>query len=93
MNEREFKDEIDGSYDYSVFKRKSSHIARISYQSTNNEELTLLLNDLVDFICRVNDEWWYVRNLRSKEVGYVPARFLSAVDELESKEYVFLKFN
>jgi hypothetical protein len=34
-----------------------------------------------------HDEWWYVKNYRTNETGYVPSNYVTSIDNLEIKEY------
>ncbi len=45
-----------------------------------------MLNKKIDlFFYRYND-WWQAKNLRTKQMGYVPANYISALNDLTACE-------
>ena len=49
------------------------------YLATDEDELTLHVNDVIDVICEVEDGWW--RGNLNGTVGLLPSNFVELIDE------------
>ncbi len=69
---------------------KPNYIALFDYESATKDDMTIKKNDQLIVIDKSHPDWWLAKNLRTKETGYVPYNYITSIDDLQIKEYVYL---
>jgi tyrosine-protein kinase Src len=64
-----------------------SLIALYNYESRSEGDLSFEKGDVMMLIDGSNSDWWYVRNEKTMESGYVPRNFVAKFKTLESEEW------
>ena len=59
------------------------------YESATKDDMTIKKNDQLIVIDKSHPDWWLAKNLRTKETGYVPYNYITSIDDLQIKEYVY----
>lgn len=68
---------------------KPNYIALFDYESATKDDMTIKKNDQLIVIDKSHPDWWLAKNLRTKETGYVPFNYITTIDDLQIKEYVY----
>jgi hypothetical protein len=67
-----------------IGKKKNSNrlrfvIALYDFETTEENEMKLSLAQKIELISKVNDQWWYGRNLKTFEEGYFPRSYVKEI--------------
>jgi LAS seventeen-binding protein 1/2 len=49
------------------------------FETTEENEMKLSLAQKIELISKVNDQWWYGRNLKTFEEGYFPRSYVKEI--------------
>lgn len=68
---------------------KLIYVANYDFNGTSSTgELSFRKNDQLEILDRYSyNDWWQAKNLRTKQIGYVPANYISAKNDLTACEY------
>ena len=67
----------------------ANYIALFDYDKATKDDMTIRKNDPLLVTDQSHPDWWLAKNLRTKETGYVPFNYITAMDNLEIKEWFF----
>lgn len=67
----------------------ANFIALFDYDKATKDDMTIRKNDSLFVTDQSHRDWWLAKNLRTKETGYVPFNYITAMDNLEIKEWFF----
>jgi hypothetical protein len=65
----------------------ANYIVLFDYEKATKDDITIRKNDYLFVIDKSHSDWWLAKNLRTLDTGYVPFNYITAVDNLEIKEY------
>lgn len=67
---------------------KVIYVANYDFTGTaSSGELSFVKGDRLEILDRYTyNDWWQAKNLRTKQVGYVPANYISALNDLTACE-------
>ena len=67
--------------------KKPDYIALIDYKKQNADYINLSKNDLLILIRKTYPDYYYVKNVKTKKIGYVPSGFIIPINNFENEEY------
>ncbi|CAF4603011.1 unnamed protein product, partial [Rotaria sp. Silwood2] len=74
---------------------KLMYVANYDFNGTSTSgELSFVKGDRLEILDKYTyNDWWQAKNLRTKRVGYVPANYISAINDLTAYEWYFAETN
>ncbi|CAF3576236.1 unnamed protein product [Rotaria socialis] len=74
---------------------KLIYIANYDFNGTSSTgELSFRKGDRLEIVDKYSfNDWWQAKNLRTKQAGYVPANYISAINDLTACEWYFTETN
>jgi hypothetical protein len=55
---------------------QNTYTAMAMFKASLDGQITISPNDPLQLLNHQNKMWWYVKNLNTQEVGYVPAEYV-----------------
>ncbi|UJR33268.1 hypothetical protein I4U23_020723 [Adineta vaga] len=74
---------------------KIIYVANYDFNGTSTTgELSFVKGDRLEILDRYTyNDWWQAKNLRTKQMGYVPANYISPLNDLTAYEWYFTETN
>ncbi|CAF4769472.1 unnamed protein product, partial [Rotaria sp. Silwood1] len=74
---------------------KLIYVANYDFNGTSTAgELSFFKGDRLEILDKYTyNDWWQATNLRTKRLGYVPANYISAINDLTAYEWYFAETN
>ncbi|CAF0898766.1 unnamed protein product [Adineta steineri] len=78
-----------------ITSNKLIYVANYDFNGTlTTGELSFVKGDILEVIDKYTyNDWWQARNLRTKQSGYVPSNYISALNDLTACEWYFTETN
>jgi hypothetical protein len=54
-------------------------IALYDFETKEENEMSLRLAQKIELISKVNDQWWYGKNMKTFDEGYFPAGYVKEI--------------